>query len=187
MSVLAAVAALVPALLLAAAGAGHARRRAALSADLAAHGVLGPGARAAVTPVLPAVELLVGLGVAGTLALGSRTGLLAALAAQTLLLAAFARYLAVAARSGAAGLPCGCGLPEVPVGPGAVARAAALGLLTVAALATSAGPWWQGPPRDAAEVVLVAAAAPTLALLLAVVQPARRRPAPHPTPRGAVS
>jgi len=159
---LAAVAALTTSLLLLASGVTHLRRP--VGAELAAHGVLPRNVRSAVATALPAAELLAGL--TGAVALRGP-----ALVFQTLLFAAFAAYLALVVRAGGAGVPCGCGLPEVPVGPVAVGRAAALAVLALVAAAFSGG-----RPPDAASLALLAVAAPTLALLVAIVPAARRLP-----------
>jgi hypothetical protein len=164
---LAGVAALTMSLLLLASAVGHLRRP--VLPDLVAHGVLGRRTRHVVAAVLPAAELVLGL-----VGLTARAP---ALVAQAVLFAAFAGYLALVVRAvrsaGRTGVPCGCGLPEVPVGPAAVGRAAALATVALLAAAFAAG-----LPSDAASVALAAVAAPTLALLAAVVPAARRLPIP---------
>ena len=171
MAILAAVAALTTSLLLLAAGAAHARRPGALGAALAAHGVV----RRVTTVVrlLPAAELALGGATVLALVVAAQGWAALLLVGQVLLFSAFAAYLSRVSRRGGQGLACGCGLPEVPVGPPAVARAA--GLAALAGFA-AAGTLTAGVPRDAASVAVVAVAAPTLALLLAVVQAARRQP-----------
>jgi hypothetical protein len=161
---LAAVAALTTSLLLLAAGLEHLRHR--VGPELAAHGVLPRDVRPVVAVALPAAELLAGL--AGAVALRGP-----ALVGQAIIFAAFAAYLALVVRAGRSGVPCGCGLPEVPVGPVAVGRAAALAVLALLAAGLSAG-----RPPDAGGLALVAVAAPTLALLVAIVPAARRLPIP---------
>ena len=171
MAILVAVAALTTSLLLLASGAAHARRPGALGAALAAHGVVRR--TAPVVPALPAAELA--LGAATVVAELARVPWVLALllAGQVLLFSAFAVYLSRVARRGGQGLACGCGLPEVPVGPHAVARAA--GLAALAAFG-AAGTLTAGVPSDTASVAVVTVAAPTLALLLAVGPAARRQP-----------
>jgi hypothetical protein len=169
MDLLAAVAALTTSLLLLVSGIEHLRHR--VSAELAAHAVLPRNVRPAVAVVLPSAELLAG--VAGAVALRGP-----ALVVQAILFAAFAAYLALVIRAGGSGVPCRCGLPEVPVGPVAVGRAAALAALALLAAGFSAG-----RPADAGSLALIAVAAPTLALLVAIVPAARRLP----TPTGAAS
>jgi Methylamine utilisation protein MauE len=161
---LAAVAALTTSLLLLASGIAHLRRP--VGAELAVHAVLPRNVRPAVAIALPAAELLAGLAGVGTLR-GP------ALVLQAVLFAAFAAYLALVVRAGGAGVPCGCGLPEVPVGPVAVSRAAALAALALVAAAFSGG-----RPPDAGSLALLAVAAPTLALLVAIVPAARRLTTP---------
>jgi hypothetical protein len=169
---LAAVAALTTSLLLVASAVGHLRHR--VTPELNAHGVLPERARPVVAAALPVAELVIGL--AGLTAAPS------ALVAQAALFAAFAGYLTLvlraATRAGRTGIPCGCGLPEVPVGPAAVGRAAGLAVAALAAAAFSTG-----LPSDAGSAALAVVAAPTLALLVAVVPAARRLP----TPTGAAS
>ena len=167
MDLLAAVAALTTSLLLLASAVGHVRRPA--GPDLAAHGVLPPAARPVVAVALPAAEAVTGF--------AGLTAAAPALVAQAALFAAFAGYLALVVRAvrntGRTGVPCGCGLPGVPVGPAAVGRAAALAALALLAAAFSGG-----LPSDAGSVALLAVAAPTLALLVAIVPAARRLPLP---------
>ena len=176
-----AAAVLTSSLLLLASGASHVRGPSALRAVLAAHRVVrtptGIG-RAAVA--VPLAELLTGLLPVAALGTGLRPALAAAVGGQAALFAAFAGYLTLAVRAGSTGLPCGCGLPEVPVGPSSVARAAGLGLLAALAAIWVGGPWSAELPTRPAELLLVAVAAPTLALLLAIVAPARHSPAASP-------
>src|SRR5206468_2499619 len=104
-----------------AAGAAHARRPGELGAALAAHGVIRrvrPVARV-VTPV----ELALGAATVLALVAGVPRALTGLLTGQVLMFAGFAAYLGLVSRRGGRGLACGCGLPEVPVGPPAVARA----------------------------------------------------------------
>ena len=178
MGILAAVGALTTSLLLLTSAVAHLRRPAALRADLAAHGVLPTRSRSLVVAVLPVAELATGGAGIVALVRGERLPLALVLAAQALLLAAFAGYLTLVLGTGRARVPCGCGLPDVPVGPAAVARAAGLAVLAAAAAVALALPGAAAlaPDRDLATVALVAVAGPTLALLLAIVQPARRLP-----------
>jgi hypothetical protein len=163
-ALLAAVAALTSSLLLLASGVAHLRRP--VRAELDAHAVLPRNARPAAAIALPAAELLAGLAGAVTLRGPS-------LVLQAVLFAAFAAYLALVVRAGGTGVPCGCGLPEVPVGPVALGRAAALAVLALVAAVFSGG-----RPPDAGSLALLAVAAPTLALLVAIVPAARRLPTP---------
>jgi hypothetical protein len=186
--------ALAASVLLLAAGVAHVRRPGLLAAHLAAHaaprGSAGGGAPPAAALALGVFEL--GTGTAGVVAagLGARTPVVAVLGVQTVLYAAFAAHLLRVLAAGGGGLPCGCGLPEVPVGQGAAARAAGLGLLSATGAAWAAIAWQSPLDADAGSVLLLVVAAPTLALLLAVVQPARRLPGtaataarPLPSPR----
>ena len=172
--------ALAASVLLVAAGVAHVRRPRLQAGHVLAHGVLGAAVRGsaltAAAAALGAGEIAAGSVAVAAAALGAPTLLVAALVAQTLLYAAFTVHLLRVLRAGGHGLPCGCGLPEVPVGPGAVARAGGLGLLSAAGAAWAATAWQPSRGADAGSVLLLVVAAPTLALLLAVVQPARRRP-----------
>jgi Methylamine utilisation protein MauE len=182
--VLVAVAALTTSLLLSASAVAHLRRREAFRADLAAHSV-PPGAAAA-SPALPAVELATGVGAIAALAVGRHALLVAVLVAQAATFATFAGYLGFVVRAGRAGLPCGCGLPDVPVGPAAIGRAGGMALVAVVAAAWTASPSWTGVSTVPGDVALVATAGVTLAVLAAVVPSARRLPATA-RPRGATS
>lgn len=182
--VLAAVAALTTSLLLSGSAVTHLRRRAAFHADLAAHAVL-PGAAAA-SVVLPTVELASGVGAVAALAVGRQALLVTALLVQAGTFATFAGYLRLVVRAGRAGLPCGCGLPDVPAGPAAIGRAGGLALVAGVAAGWAASPSWTGVPTAPGDVALVATAGATLAVLAAVVPSACRLPATA-RPRGATS
>jgi hypothetical protein len=178
-AVLALTGALAASLLLVAAGVAHLRRPRALAAATAAHGVIDLAVPAAAA--LGLLETALGAGTAVAAALGARTPLLALLAGQALLLAGFAAYLLHAAgratTAGRPGLPCGCGLPDLPVGGSAATRAAVPALLSLAGAAWVASPGWSRPAgADAGPLLLIGVAAPTLALLLAVTPSARRPP-----------
>ncbi len=187
-AVLALTGALAASLLLVAAGAAHLRRPGALAAATAAHGVVHlPVPAAAAVGVL---EVVLGVGTAAALAAGARAALFVLLAGQALLLGAFATYLLHVARRaanrGRPAVPCGCGLPDLPVGGGAATRAAVPALLSLAAAAWVASPGWSRPEAaDAGTLLLIGVAAPTLALLLAVTPSARRAPVPIAAPATA--
>ncbi len=171
-------------LLLVASGIAHVRPGAALHADLAAHRILPWATTASVA--LPAAELVLGTFALVALAGRLHVLLVATLVAQAATFTAFAGYLTIVVRAGRGGLPCGCGLPDVPVGPGAIGRAAALALVAAAAALEVArsGSSSTGAP-SLGDVALVTVAGATLALLAAVVQPARQLPVPVRAPGAA--
>ncbi|HVN13206.1 MAG TPA: MauE/DoxX family redox-associated membrane protein [Kineosporiaceae bacterium] len=176
--ILAATAVVTTSSLLLASAVANLTRRDGLRADLAAHRILRWPATAA--RALPVAELVAGSTALVALTGGHQVLLVAALATQAGIFAASAGYLGLVARAGRAGLPCGCGLPAVPVGPGAIGRAAALALLAGAGALRAAV---AAPPPTAAlgDLAVVTTAGATLALLVAIVQPARRHPAARPT------
>ena len=173
--------ALAASLLLVAAGAGHLRRPVASAAALAAHGL--PAGRRA-TAALGVVEVVLGTAATLLALAGPASALRVALAAQSALYVLVTVHLVRVLRGGRGGVPCGCGLPEVPVGAGVAVRAAVLAGASLAGLAWSESGGGAAVLRDPG-LALVAAAAPTLALLLAVVPPARRLPVPPVPPVSA--
>lgn len=162
-------------LILLAAGAEHLVTHPTLRSRMRMHHVLGPrGVRWAST-ALPVLELLAAVGTFWSVATSSRAGLVASLLLQTALFWAFAGYLVMVVRAGNAGVPCGCGPAELPVGRSATARAVGLGVVSlvsaVGLMALDLGSVTIGLD---ARGLLAGAAGFTLAILLVILAPARR-------------
>lgn len=162
-------------------GAAHLRDRAALGVVMARHRVLPAGLRRLTSAALPVLQLALGLALLVTIGAGASGASFALGLGAAALFLAFALYLHRASRApGAAGMPCGCGVGEAPLGVWVVARALLLAVLSGAgaiggvtmtenplAGAGSAG-------ADGAVRVVVSAAA-VLALVVAIsVLPAAR-------------
>jgi hypothetical protein len=170
-------------LILLAAGIQHLAANATFRSRLRAHGVAGPRAGQVIGAGLPVLEVLVAAATFAAVATANSTGLIAFLLVQAALYLAFAGYLARVVRAGNAGVPCGCGPAEVPVGRSAIARAIGLGLLSGASAAGVAA-------LDAGAValhadargLLAAAAGLTFAILLVILASARRLEATEPRP-----
>lgn len=175
MELLILVAVLSTSLILLASGAEHAVRRATFRSRMANHHVLGSRGVRVAGAALPVLEVLVAAGTLWAVATSHRAGLVAALLLQTTLYGAFAGYLAMVVRAGHAGVPCGCGPADVPVGRPAIARAAGLGALPGVSLvllgAVPLGPVALGAD---ARGLLAGAAGFTFAVLLVILAPARR-------------
>ncbi len=175
MDLLILVAVLSTSLVLVASGVEHAAGQARFRSRLADHHVLGFRGVRSVGAALPVLELMVAAGAFWAVATSSRTGLVTALLVQTVLYLSFAGYLALVVKAGNAGVPCGCGPAEVPVGRSAIARAVGLGALSGAS-AVVIGAYALGPIHLRADVrgLLAGAAGFTLAVLLVILAPARR-------------
>ena len=168
------VAALSTSLILLAAGAEHVVAQGKLRSSLRVHGLFGPRGIGPVVIALPALELITAAGALGSVAVANQNWLVASLTLQTVLFGSFAGYLAMVMRAGKAGVPCACGLAEVPVGRAAVARAGGLALLSaVCALGatTAAAPLTLPQGADA---LVTGLAAVTFAVLLVILASARR-------------
>jgi hypothetical protein len=173
-------------LILFVAGAEHAARQANLRSRLRMQQLLGLRAVRSVSVGLPVLELLAASGCFWSVATSSRSGLVVSLVAQTALYWSFAGYLMMVLRAGNAGVPCGCGPAEVPVGRSATARATGLGVLSCAS-AVSVTAFDLGPltVRADARGLLACVAGLTLAILLVILAPTRRLeplPASHRVP-----
>lgn len=209
MSIVGAACALAVALVLLAAGVGHARDGAGTRAALAAHRFFLPAVQPRVARLLPPVELGIGAvlvgGVLGGGLLGGSAvaGALAvtALLGAVALLGCFTAYLALVLRearaTGADEIPCGCGLGAAPVGRWAVLRAALLaGMALLAlgsALASGSGSFVPGADAGApawAQVLVVLAAGVSLAVAVAALPAARSVPSTlttlHATTSGSI-
>lgn len=174
MDILVLVSVLSPSLVLLSAGAQHLAKRSTLRSRMAAHGVLAPRSIAAVVVTLPLMELLIAAGVIYFLGVSSRSGLIASLVLQAVMYSSLAAYLVVVVRGGNAGVPCGCGVGEAPVGGPVIARAIVLGLLSATA-AIGVGLLGQTLTvgLDTRGLLSVTAGL-TLAILLVILVPARR-------------
>jgi hypothetical protein len=162
-------------LVLFAAGVEHVAGRAKLRSRMLTHQVLGPRGVTLASVGLSVLELVVATGSLWFVATSSRSGLGAALLLQTVLFWSFAGYLVMVVRAGNAGVPCGCGPAEVPVGRSAIARAIGLGILSCAsAVSVSAFDLESLTIRANASGLLACAASFTLAILLVILAPARR-------------
>ena len=192
MELLVLVAVLSTSLILLASGAGHAAGPATFRSRMTHHHVLGSRGVRWAAAVVPVLEVTAGAGALWAVLAPSRAGLVAALLLQTALFGAFAGYLALAVRTGNAGVPCGCGPAEVPVGSPAIARAAGLGALPgvsvviLGALSLSSLPLGPVALRADARGLLAGAAGCTFAVLLMILAPARRLE-PLTPPRSALS
>jgi len=172
-------------LILLAAGAEHVAGQAKLRSRMLMHRLLGSRGIRWAGAGLAALEVLVAIGSFWSVATSSRAGLVASLLLQTALYWSFAGYLVMVVRAGNAGVPCGCGPAEVPVGRPAIARAIGLGVLScVSAVSVTAIDLESLTIRVDARGLLACAAGFTLAILL-VILPAARRVESLPSPRRA--
>ncbi|GGO45090.1 hypothetical protein GCM10012287_12150 [Streptomyces daqingensis] len=138
------------------------------------HRVLPRRAVPVMSAAVPAAEGLLGAAGLAAVAAGSRTGLVAVMAASAVLFGSYAGYLRYVLATGRGG-PCGCSRADIPVSGWAAGRALVYALLAAggAVLAGSAVPLPSGP----AELTTVALAAVTFTGLLWILPLALHNPA----------